>query len=155
MVDLIHEPWSAASEPDVTRRTLTATYPLNTIRSPSTTNTFVTPRVEDADVQLVTIDERVNSVWTVPPIAVPAIDLVEIKLHNNPIGRSIDGVLLERVWVVLDESSQELRETGVEIDLAVSPTSQGSVLEIFLNYLLRWQTFLRTKREVRDRTVVP
>ena len=168
VVDLILKTRRAAAEPNVTRRTLALTHPDDAVAGRSTTNTFVTFRTKDADVQLVPVDVGVDAVGTVRLVAVPAIDLVKVELYNNRVSRTIDLVLLEWVPVVLDETPQEFRETRIRVNLSVGPTIQRSVLKVFIDYLPRrhaaprnsggwgWSgSRRRTERQMRDGTVVP
>ena len=124
MVDLILVARLVATEPNVTRWTLTAAHPNYTVRSPPTTNTFIAFGAEDSHIQFVVINERVDAVGTVPLVAVPTVDLVKVKLYNDRLSQRVDRILLERVWIVLDEATQELGEARIKIDLTVRPTNQ-------------------------------
>ena len=171
VMDLIHKARRRVSKPNVARRALAATHPINAIRRGAATNAFVALGAEDPNVQLVIINVGINAVRSISVVAVPAVNFVEIKLNNEQIRCRVDGIFLEWVWVPLDEATQEPCETRVKIDLAVGPTSQRSVLKVFVDYLLGRHALTlnsggwcwsrcwgprhwRTKRKVRDCTVV-
>ena len=122
VVNLIIVGRAAATKTDVFWWSLALTDPGDSIQGDSLTRAFVFSGTEDTNVQLLTIDVWKDAIWSVLVAAVPTINFVEVKLDHDRIGLWIDKILFGRESVVLDESSQELGEARIEVNLAINPS---------------------------------
>ena len=128
-----------ASKSNVTRWSLATAHPLDSSWCRPRSDALITSRSEDSYIQPLPIDVGIDAIGSVPVVLVPTVNLIEVKLNNNRDGIGRDGIRLLRSRVVLDEPTKELRESHIEIDLAVSPTSKRPVLEVFrVNDLFRY-----------------